>query len=333
MRNLVIGDVHAVPEELDDCEALVDLVENAAAEHKVEQVTWLGDQHNAHDALSTRVLAFWRRTFDRLRAYHQVAIVGNHDQAGPRQQFPHAMMAYQGMRNLDIIDRPQRIVPGVCGMPYFHDPAEFLAAATKLKAENDDCDDLFCHQTFKGADGGFYAKDECPALAVPFKVIFSGHIHKPQVIDGKLVYVGAPRWRTKDDAGHDRFLLVLDHAVGRRPKVVAKVPTDTAVSRLYVFQDRPGAPAPLQEIPEDRRALARVRVDVHGPAAHVKERELVLRAAGCRTRAVVERERRAAVTEAEGVDKAFGRYLEAFQPPNGTPATTLRGMLEERLAR
>lgn len=326
--SLVVGDVHAVPEELQDCEALLGLIQETAFRAQVDRVVFMGDQHNAHDTMSTRVLAFWKAAFRSLESYERVALVGNHDMVSPTARFPHAMLAYD---NIYVVDRPCLAFPGVCGMPYFHDPKEFLVAATALKAAHPDVETLFCHQTFVGADGGFYAKDECNAAAVPFRSVISGHIHTPQVVDRKVLYVGAPRWRSKDDAGKQRFLYVMQHA--GRTKVVEKVPTDTVCRRIYVFQDRPDAPAPLATVPEAQRGRAQVRVDVFGPAAYVKERELVLRAAGCRTRGVPDRARRAVVTEAEGVDVAFGRFLEAFVPPGGTNKARLRALLEERMTR
>lgn len=334
MLNLVVGDVHAVPEELDDCRALIGLVADVVREKNPAMVTFMGDQHNSHDTMSTRVMAFWHEAFktiydagdDHLRV---VALVGNHDQASPRDQFPHAMSAYP---TVTVIDRPRRLIEGVCAMPFFHDPAEFLAATQALKAENPEAETLFCHQTFVGADGGFYAKDECKATAVPFRTVFSGHIHTPQVVDKKVVYLGSPRWRTRDDAGHNRFVYLLKHT-GGTTKLVEKVSTDSVCRRIWVFDDRPDAPADLDSIPEAQRKLAAIRVEVYGPEAHVKQRMLELRALGARVRGIPDRARAAKLSEADGIDKAFQRYLDSFVAPNGTTPEVLRGMLEERLTR
>jgi DNA repair exonuclease SbcCD nuclease subunit len=345
MLNLVVGDVHAVPEELEDCRALIGLVCETVKRHDVDLVTFTGDQHNNHDTMSTRVMAFWKESFDRIRAAGRepnvpwksykdwglqiAALVGNHDQANPRDRFPHAMLAYTNQ--VHVVDKPGLIAPNVVAMPFYHDPVEFLAAAEKLKEENPEAETLFCHQTFVGADGSFYAKDECSALAVPFRTVLSGHIHTPQVVDKKVIYVGAPRWRAKDDAGKNRYIYVIEHGSGPRPKVIEKVATDTVCRRIWLFEDRPGAPAPIDTVPN--RQLAQIRVEVFGPAAHVKLRCEELRAAGCRARPVPDRTKTSTVSEAEGVDVAFNRYLGAFVPPFGTNLDVLRGMLERRLAK
>jgi DNA repair exonuclease SbcCD nuclease subunit len=159
---LVIGDVHAVPQELPDCEALWRLVVETAEKYRVDSILLLGDLHNTHDILNTRVIDFWLSSFSTY-ASNGIPIsllVGNHDQLTPTIRNPHSLQAYENL--CEVVDKPCKIESTyeACAMPYYANPVEFIEDAVKLKAEYPDVDTLFCHQTFSGADQalGFYSQ-------------------------------------------------------------------------------------------------------------------------------------------------------------------------------
>lgn len=336
-RNLVVGDVHATPDDLDDCERLLELVLATAQQHAVAAVTFTGDTYNTHDVLNVRVVAFWRRWFQRLGAagYRVCDVLGNHDQVAPTQRFPHAMESHP---EVDVYDAPRVFLEvdaheAVVALPYYHDNAEFLDNADSLATAFPSAHTLFCHQTFQGAayENGFYAKDAVDLAALPaaFKTVISGHIHTPQKV-GRVVYVGAPRARTRADVNVERYLWVLEHGpTATRP--VARVATGTACRRLWAYDDRPDAPVVVPAAYD--RAKDRLWVDVYGPdEAVVRAREGVLKAAyGAVTRPFPDRFKRSAVTEAAGVEVAFQKFLAAFQAPYGTTQARLAELVGARL--
>ena len=57
---LLIGDVHAVPTELDDCRRLVGLVECTLADYPEARPVLLGDQHHTHGVVQLATVSFWR---------------------------------------------------------------------------------------------------------------------------------------------------------------------------------------------------------------------------------------------------------------------------------
>ena len=328
VKHLVVGDPHSTPDELDDCEALLRLVQRTADEHRVGVITFLGDLYNSHDVVTTRCIEFWHRWFRELSGQAGVvAIRGNHDQVTPSEAFPHALLAHP---DIVVIDRPQAMpyLEGCVAMPYYHDAAEFLEGTRQLARMATRL--LFCHQTFQGAqyENGFYAKDGVDVNAVGIPSIISGHIHSPQKV-GKASYPGAPRWRTLSDANEDRFLWVLEHD-GDHIRLAAKVPTGDACRRIWRYDDRPEAPADVS----NARPGDDVRIDVYGPTPeYVAERRAALKAScGAVTRPFPERARKAAVSEALGVEVAFDRYRDQFRAPNGSAPEVLSATVRERLA-
>jgi DNA repair exonuclease SbcCD nuclease subunit len=330
---IVVGDVHAVPEELEDCNALLELVHETSVQHMVDVVIWMGDQYNNHDAVSVRCIEFWKRAFEQERS---IALLGNHDQTNPTDRFPHAMLAHPNTRVADMATiMAVREGVRVAMMPYFYDSVEFVEYAKALHQRNPEVKTLFCHQTFAGGqfDNGTPIYDAVDPDDIPFETIISGHIHRPQVVGGKVIYVGAPRWRTLSDAGSERYIYVYHQDdTESAPVEVARVSTGSACRRIWSFQDSPTAPADLSCVPTGKRRPDRISVDVYGPPDYVRDRQAELKAAyGALTRGFPIRERRAALRESEGVDIAFGKFTKQFNPPHGTPSDDLCAAIGERL--
>ncbi len=333
MLNLVVGDPHVVDEELADCEALLQLVLETAESRKVDMVTLMGDQHNSHNNVSVKVIEFWARWFKRLP--DTTALVGNHDMVSPTQQYPHAMLAYPYVR---VIESPRLVLggdgewrSGFAAMPYYPDPVAFVEAARRLHAEHGDFP-LYCHQTFAGAvfENGWKPEGAVDARELPQRHIISGHIHTPQAVSGKVFYVGAPRWRTRADAGGDRALVLFEHSnTGTRLR--ERIDTGAVCSRIHCFSDSPDTPVDA-ELETVDPAKDRVYVDVSGPAEYVRAREAALKARyGVRTRGFPDRESAPMVSEAEGIEQGFAKFGAAFRPPHGTDTGRLLGEAGRRL--
>jgi DNA repair exonuclease SbcCD nuclease subunit len=335
MLNLVVGDPHVTPEELPDCEQLLQLVAETAEARRVDMVTFMGDQHNTHDAVSTRVIEFWARWFKKLP--DTTALVGNHDMVSPTEQYPHSMISYPYVRVIDhgrlVLSGDGEWRSGFAAMPYFPDPTAFVAEARRLHEEHGDFP-LYCHQTFAGAvfENGWKPEGAVDATELPQKHIISGHIHSPQAVSGKVFYVGAPRWRTRADAGVKRALALFEHT-NAGTKLKERIDTGTRCSRIHCFQDSPDTPVDLDALftAEDLKK-DRIFVDVFGPISYTRPRETELKAAwGVRTRGFPDRERKAIVSESEGIEPGFARFSAGFRPPHGTDQQSLVNEAGRRL--
>ena len=204
MKILTIGDFHKVPQELQDCNALVDLIAQTAAEQKPDKIVLTGDLYHYHNIIRAESLYFWKKTFDRLSDFKIVSLVGNHDkssESGPPDV--HALLAHES--EIIVIDIPVDI-GGVLFMPYRHDKNQFIEECNKSKSNT-----LLCHQSFNGAkfDNGIYDPLGIDLDFIHQKYILAGHIHLPQKFD-KVHYVGSPRWRSLSDANQDRNIWLFE---------------------------------------------------------------------------------------------------------------------------
>ena len=134
---LVIGDVHATPGEIQDCEALWRLVGETYNKYDCDSVLLLGDIHHTHDILSTPVIDFWTKAFNDYKGIPIVALCGNHDQFSPTIRHPHSLISYQEL--CIVVDKPVKLPHlKACAMPYYVDPVAFINDAAVLKELNPD---------------------------------------------------------------------------------------------------------------------------------------------------------------------------------------------------
>lgn len=313
---LFVGDVHATPEELDDCRALFGLVDTLN-DGSIDWICLLGDSYHTNNVVRVEVLAFWRQVFERLGTRTR-ALVGNHDYAGEGSKL-HAMAAHA--EQIDVVDRPE-LHDGILYMPYYSDRDAFVADANRLGGTT-----LVCHQTFAGSkyENGFYAEDGINPDLLPHENIISGHIHTPQSF-GKVTYVGAPRWRTLSDANVERALWLYEF--DSQGRIVSRRSFDTGETcrQIRYVVDTPDDP--FTGVLDPRFDW---RVDVRGPAAYVEERRKQLAGPGVRLRSFKEERRAPAVRESEGIDVAFAKFASKFRGRRGTDPETMAEMVRRHL--
>lgn len=323
VKVIVVGDMHVVPEETGDCGAVIELIKKVARAEEIQEVWFSGDQHHNHDLVRLSVMHWWRVAFKSLKSegINSYCLVGNHDQSAPGSNI-HAMMAYEGLPGVKIIDTPT-VRHGVLMIPYVHEEKEFQDVCLK----HAHVPTALCHQTFDGStyENGFLASDGFNPNLPPQELLISGHIHTGQEF-GKVWYVGAPRWRSLSDANVERSIWVLEFSGG---KLVNRTPYSTGdvcrqIRHLEDTVDRP-VQLPLE-------AKHQWRIDVKGSPEWCQQRKKELSAAGARVRIFPDQVSVAGkVRESEGIDKAFSSYLGLFQPKFGTSRETLEQMAKERL--
>ncbi len=325
-RVLVVGDVHATPEELDDCESLMDYVRGIASDANADRVCLLGDSYHTHNVIRAEVMAFWRDTFRKFKAVKMdvTALVGNHDYAGEGQKI-HSMMAHEHM--VEVVDGP--IVHGnVLYVPYCASHEDFV----RYSQEAPGCGTLVCHQTFDGSryENGYPALDGVNPNLIKQKLVISGHIHTPQgfsVPGGPdIEYIGAPRWRTLSDANLERSIWLYDFDDAGLVVQRQGFGTQGVCRQIRSITD-------TQEQPVELPLQAGVdwRIDIRGSSAWVQARKEALSGPGVRIRTFITTSTKPAVRESEGIAPAFRGYLSKYQPKFGTPAEVLAEMASERL--
>lgn len=315
---LLIGDVHATPEELGDCQNLLDLIEEKVKATAARPV-FLGDQYNTHNIVRVEVMWFWREAFRRLKFWNPIAMVGNHDFAGEGLPI-HAMIAHENAAL--VVDQPHRL-DGVLLMPYFSNRDLFVRECVK----NRDLKTMICHQTFDGAkyENGFYTQDGVDPDLLPQSLVLSGHIHTPQTF-GKIVYIGAPRWRTLSDADVSRAIWLYEFSDDGEVMATEAFDTGRACRQIKYLLDTPAAP-----ISVNLDQGIDWRIDVKGPPDWVEKRKLELASPGVRMRTFKLEASTPKVRESQGIDVAFKTYLDGYVPKFGTERKQLSDMAKDRL--
>lgn len=316
-KYLLVGDPHAVADELDDCRRLLECIESAVVEARPEFVFFMGDQHHNHAIIHVEVLAFWREAFQRLAKLTKVvALVGNHDMPGDGVSKSHALLAYKDMPGVEIVDQPMNVGPFFV-VPYQH-TAEAFRKALDSQGHGPV---VLCHQTFDGSkyENGFYAKDGISLEGYQEWKFISGHIHSPQEF-ANVTYIGAPRWRSLSDAGLDRALAL----VNSEGETIKLYSTDGYCARLQYLEDREEAP-----LTPDLKSNWKYIVDIHGSESFIKARKAVW--AGCRIRTFKTSVETKKVSESMGIGKALQVFLGSYKPKFGTDHAKLSQMVSERV--
>jgi hypothetical protein len=334
---LYIGDVHSTPEELDECASLLDFVLRTAIEQDPDYIVFLGDQFHRFDALSIRLLDFWREWL--LKAIEDFPIyllVGNHDRIGPKDETTrNAMNSFDSLWKsgtaewTKVIRSPTHIEKNIFAVPYMSS-ASFVEAVGKANLAPGST--VICHQEFNGAqyDNGFYIKDGIPMETVQGLQVISGHIHKPSEF-GNVWYPGAPRWQTLTDANVDRAIWLVEHA--EDGSIVSRTAFDThgVVPKIWRYEDKESCPLNLDTFLEGNKENDMPVVFVHGDSERVRLRCIEFRNKRCTTRSCITNETVGNVKESMGIGKAFLEFFEAYRPPNKSDPYILACMAQERI--
>lgn len=320
MRLLLVGDPHAVPSELEDCQHLIDLIDEYSGEF--DRVVFLGDQHHTHGVVHLSVVSFWREAFARLGGPDKVIfIVGNHDKELRHAAEPGCSVA-EVYRDVATVVTPSLVVGGVGFVSHYPKPEEFVREARSLGARG--ATTLICHQTFIGALGesGFVLPEGVDPEDLPQKDVISGHLHTPQQF-GKVWYPGAPRWRTLSDAPvTDRAIWLV--GFDETGKMVSRNRIHTSVACRVVRSVEDSEASPVD--PASLVQGTDWRVTVVGSPTYVAARKAVF-AGRAKVNVRYVRESTPKVRESDGPVRSLHKFLEAFDPPRGTSRARLSVML------
>ncbi len=321
-KALLVGDVHAVPEELEDCQKLIDFVKATVQAQDIDHVVFMGDLYNTHSVMRVEVLAFWRQAFKSIKELiHRdiYVLVGNHDYAGEGLA-EHSLLAHEDQ--VVVVDKPTELFPSVMMLPYISGNQEFIDTCAALKEPT-----ILCHQTFHGAqyENGMYAPEGVEPASIPQQYVISGHIHTPASFD-KVTYVGAPRWRSLSDADVERAIWIYSFNDKGIPTGRQKFSTGDVCRQICYRLDTPEKP-----IEEELSSGRDWRIDIKGPADWIERRKAELAGPGIRIRTFCTDRKGPVLKESEGIDKAFDKFLGHYTPKFGSDKERLAQLARERL--
>src|SRR5690606_834731 len=134
-------------------------------------------------------------------------------------------------------------------------------------------------------------------------------------------------WRTLGDANQERHIWIVDFDKDGRVVSRTGVSTGDVCKRFHHFTDTPDEQVDVAVIQRPHR----YQVDVVGPADYCHARKSVFKQAGARVRTFPEKQSTKAVRESDGIDVAFGKFIDSYVGKYGTKADTLKKMASERL--
>ena len=212
---LFVGDVHATPSSLSDCEKLFDLIIQTVKEDKtIKKVVFLGDLHHTHAIVRLEVVDFYLKQFKRLSEipgvskFNVILLTGNHDRGNNAGSDASVLSIYEQLTT--VITNPV-VLGGVGYMPYIHNPDDFVKKTNSLNV-----DTVICHQSFVGAkfENNFPVADGVDINQIAASKILSGHIHMFQSIGNnvgkKVLYPGTPRHMIKSDVNQEKNIFIID---------------------------------------------------------------------------------------------------------------------------
>lgn len=317
---LFVGDPHATRDDLDDCRALAGLVERVVDVQRPDYLVISGDLYDTHAIIHAEVQLFWREALARFRT--QIFLVkGNHD--GPHDPSSRATALLAHLDQAAVVAWGPHVVG-----PFLFCPYTSGRQLVEWSQAHPECSVLFCHQTFDGSryENGFFAGDGVDPEAILQPMIVSGHIHTPQGF-GKVLYPGAPRWRTLADANVDRAIHLMTFQDGRHTGSVL-FDTGEVCRRVIRCEDTEDAPFDMSARPAAKDEL---HVTVRGPRVWIDERAPLYEGWARVHPACTDVRERAVVRESEGVGVAFGKYFDGYVPKMGTAKDVLKKMVAERL--
>lgn len=331
-RLLLIGDVHATVESLEDCRRLETRIGEVERKEGPLRVVYLGDLYDNFALVRTEVEEHWKDVFER-RGQPTLALKGNHDCPGDQAATSHALLAHMHVGGPDVVWRPM-LMHGVLYMPYMANGDEF----EKVVARYPEAHTLICHQSIVGGkmESGLPITKEMDHSAADvsklhFKNIYSGHIHTPMQFD-RVTYVGSPRWRNNlSDANIDRHILVVDIEDNGTVSATRSYPTGDVCRRLWCINEVEGETAQVPGL-ETAKPGDMYVVDILGSARFIEERKAAWADQGARIRAVRTDRPGPKLSEAKGVRAAWDLWQSTFEAKFGTPAPTLADLARERVS-
>jgi len=212
MKILFIGDMHLKISKFDLSKRFLAWIGTTIKEVQPDLVVNLGDTFDTHAILRSEILYEFKKHVEDCPVPY-IYVLGNHDRFKPNDDTYHALQSF----NIDgfrVIDKPTDIEE-ISFIPYMHDFVNFPKETKPI---------CIAHQTFVGADYGYYRPDVgVDADKISAEIIISGHIHKKQNF-GKVYYPGAPFAHNLGDIDQEKGITIFDTATYKMEFIYSPFP-------------------------------------------------------------------------------------------------------------
>lgn len=231
MQLLIVGDLHIMPDNLDETQVLIESLLKLIDDHPdIACVVFMGDtldRFQTHDGFCVKAADDIFRAVVRVR--NVIILIGNHDIPHHRDYMSpvHAFLGYHGVPGITVVDVKAKIVTvqdvKILCVPYapkgrFHDAMSTgFDTNASLDQELKAIDLVLGHQEIRGCkfdgatvstDGDHYPKT--------WPLLISGHIHTYQRSQANVWYVGSPRQVKFGDTYDDKTVSLVTFKASKR---------------------------------------------------------------------------------------------------------------------
>lgn len=323
MNFLVIGDPHGRPQDLEDLGRLFDGTEGVIEEVKPGCLVITGDQFHNHALVHIDVASFYKKRLTHLHAEYPnmeiIVLSGNHDVSGDESSKSSAMEQFSSFVTVLGKEQTREWFYGVGFMSYFAKEKDFRAAISAMP----NVTKIFCHQSFQGCqfENGMYDPHGFSLSGLEHIKFISGHVHMRQAF-GNVQYVGAPRWMISSDANQEKAISLYDEDFNE----IQSWDTSVWCSKIYQLVIKQGVPVHEFSLPKAKDSLI---VELHGDKNWIEETSKKYK--NCRVRPFRTDRAAPVISERDGIDKAFSKYLSRYRAPMGVEIEELRELCQKRL--
>lgn len=329
MEWLIVGDLHAKKNNIEESEAIIDWAIKEAQSRNAG-IILLGDTLNDFGVLRVELLLFFDKIFNKL-AQSGVAVVilkGNHDE-NSQGTMTYLKLWQNRVPDVNIVLDPYQLgnilfVPFIRDNNLFKSTLEAYPTATVV----------VCHQEFDGCmyENGFYSPHGFKVENLPnhVKIVVSGHIHKTQTLGSSecpITYIGIPRHLTKSDLSH---IPVVASTFDFKNIEFIEVPESIAVRFKNLIITDTYTKSEFKELMKvtDR---SRFYIEIHGTKVFIKKTLKDYDWNGFKVKTVPNDDKQHSVNikESEGIRTSFGKYLFSYADKNGLGQTETRAIVEQ----
>jgi len=199
---LFIGDMHLRHTHLQLSKSLLKWIENIYIEKKPDIIVNLGDTFDTHSIIRSEILCIFDEHLKKISNLMKsngsyICLLGNHDQYKPNSSEFHAFKPFSSIKNILIADSI-KVIENITYVPYVHSRELWPQTDTSI---------VVTHNTFIGADYGYKKADHgIETKDINADIVISGHVHKKQILDSIINYVGTPYAMSASDADQSKGL-------------------------------------------------------------------------------------------------------------------------------
>lgn len=221
-KDLYVGDLHVQPKNLEESQRLADFIVDTFKQNKCDRIVFLGDIFHTHSVVMQQVAYLMVNFFKGLLQLvggdknKIIVLAGNHDGISPTVNSQNAIELILSDYAKVISSGFHVDAEGYVYLPFMADQEEFIKRANTGFSIAESFDKkhpvLVCHQTFNGAayESGMLCPGGVDSQALPFTQIISGHIHKRQLVNGKVYYLGTPRAVTAGEVNEEKYIFIIE---------------------------------------------------------------------------------------------------------------------------